>query len=257
MVRVTLLVLIGVLAFFSEALSGERVCIVNTYSIPPAKKLEKLLRKELATRNYLVTEGDCTVRILIGTPAVEKALKDDAPGVKRNIYTFVLFPEVLGLNRRSNFYGVRIFPLPSRTVRDFFRSRRLRRRLVVVPVSKEMEKIATLYLPRKYFRVVTFSDTPTEVFRTLLRYRYVYIFPDPKLLKLVNLLTLLDFGKKNRLVFLTGLPDLAHYGVDFTEPIDYKRLASELVDLIEKTPRAKILPCPLKRGYAESKALRN
>jgi len=247
MVRAALLLLTLLTATLINAYGQERVCLINSYPIPPAKKLEELVKKKLNERRVLIVKGNCSVRILIGTPAVVESLKGHRDGL--NVYTFVLFPEVLGLNRKKNYYGVRIFPLPKRTVLSYFRKSKRRLRPVVVPVSKEMERIAKLYLPRRYFKVVTFREDPSEVFRDLLKYRYVYIFPDPKLLRVVNLLTLLNFGKKNRLVFLTGLPDLSRYGVDFVEKVDYDRLAEELVELATKKrkPKARVLPCPVER----------
>ena len=242
MVRITLFLLIFI---SSIAYGGDRrVCVVNSYNVPPAKEVEKKLRKLLISRGYtLVGDEACDVKLVIGTPALVEALKKDR--FDKLIYTFVLFPEELPVNR-SGVYGIRIFPLPERTVKVFMEERGIERIKVAVPISRKMVPIAKRYLPQKYFTLIVFRNSPAEIFSRLSRYRYVYIFPDPKLLRLVNLLNLISFGKENGIVFLTGLGDLKKYGVDFVQEVSYEKLAREMVNLIEDNPGKKILPCPVK-----------
>ena len=242
MVRVAIFLLIFLMDISSYA---AEVCIVNSYPIPPAKKLEKKIRKLLREHHHKIVKEDCSVKILIGTPAVVKELKTD--GETKNVYTFVLFPEKLNLQKRKNFYGVRIFPLPVRTYKRFLKALSLKERKVAVPVSKEMLPIARIYLLPKYFKIIPFRNSPVETFRKLLRYKYVYIFPDPKLLKLINLVTLVNFCKDNNLLIFSGLPDLKKFGLDYVDNIDYDLLAREIVFLVEHNSKKRILPCPCKK----------
>ncbi|WP_456342166.1 hypothetical protein [Thermovibrio sp.] len=243
MVRIALLLLI---VFSSIAFGDDRkVCVINSYKVPPALELEKNLLELLKERGYLIALSgkECDIKLVIGTPALVESLKRDR--FSKLIYTFVLFPEKFPVNR-ENVYGIRIFPLPERTVKAFMKKKGLEKVKVAVPVSRKMVPIAKRYLPEEYFRLIVFRSTPTEVFNRLSRYRYVYIFPDPKLLRFVNLLNLINFGKENDLVFLTGLGDLKRYGVDFVQEVSYEKLAAEMVKLIESKPKEKILPCPVK-----------
>jgi len=246
MVRLSLLLLIFLLLCRPGYGKELKVCVVNSYDIPPAKRLEEKVVELLKERGYEPSCGKCRVKIVIGTPGVVKELKEKR--FRKLIFTFVLFPEELyqAFDGRE-VYGVRIFPLPERTVKAFASKRKLKKIKVAVPVSKEMEKIARRYLPDEYFEVLPFKDNPTEVFNQIVNYRFVYIFPDPKLLKLVNLLRLIDFGKENGIVFLSGLGDLKKYGVDFVQEVSYQELARKLVDLVESSPKERILPCPVER----------
>lgn len=243
MVRIALLLLI---LLSSIALGDEkRVCVINSYKVPPALELERNLLALLKEKGYPISLSgkECDIKLVIGTPALVESLKRDRFG--KLIYTFVLFPEELPVNR-DNVYGIRIFPLPERTVKAFMKKRGLKRIKVAVPISRKMVPIAKRYLPKEYFRLIVFRSTPAEVFNRLSKYRYVYIFPDPKLLRLVNLLNLINYGKENNLVFLTGLGDLKRYGIDFVQEVSYEKLAEEMVKLIESKPKEKILPCPVR-----------
>jgi hypothetical protein len=75
---------------------------------------------------------------------------------------------------------------------------------------------------------------------------YIYIFPDRKLLKLTNLLKLIGWAKENKKILLTGLPDIAKFGVNFVYGVDLKLLAYKLASIAENEPEEKILPCPAK-----------
>ncbi|RKQ63696.1 hypothetical protein C7457_0576 [Thermovibrio guaymasensis] len=242
MVRVTLLLLILIpcIAYAGK----EEVCIYNSYNVPPALKLKKKLEEILEEKGYDVSymADNCDVKLVIGTPALIRVLKKE--DFKKLIYTFVLFPEELHIIR-ENVYGIRIFPLPERSVRVFMKEKGLNNIEVAVPISRKMLPIAKKYLPKKYFKIFVFKKSPSEVFGKLIKYKYVYIFPDPKILKVVNLVNLISFGKENGILFLTGLKDLKNYDVDFVHGVSYEKLANEMVELIDKEPKEKILPCPV------------
>jgi len=243
MVRITLFLLIFV--FGLEAWCGElRVCVINSYTIPPAKEVEASVKEALKQEGYAVVDEGCDIKVVLGTPALAEELKRGE--FKKLVFTFVLFPEeLLERYKRDNVYGVRIFPLPERTVKSFLKGKKRRRVKVAVPVSREMLSIARVYLPKRYFKILTFEHSPAEVFSKLTRYKYVYIFPDPKLLKVVNLLRLIGFGKESGIEFLTGLGDLKRYGVDYTQQVSYKGLVRSLVEAVKGKPKKKILPCPV------------
>ncbi len=241
MVRIALFLLIFIPYI---VYAGEKVCIYNSYNVPPALKLEKKLLKVLKEKGYDVSSvsNNCDIYLVIGTPALLRVLKNKE--FKKLIYTFVLFPEELHI-KRENVYGIRIFPLPERTVRVFMKKYGLKKIKVAVPISRKMLPIAKKYLPKKYFKIILFRKFPSGVFNKLIKYKYVYIFPDPEVLKIVNLINLINFGKENGLIFLTGLEDLKHYDIDFVHAVSYEKLANEMVRLINEEPREKILPCPV------------
>lgn len=234
-----LVVLLNISAYATD------VCIVNSYHILPAEKLELKLKKLLKEHGNNIVSLDCSVKILIGTPAVAEDLKNDDKS-KKYVYTFVLFPEELGLQYRKSYYGVRIFPLPDRTYKRFLKELSLKKRKVAVPVSEGMLPIARIYLNKRHFTIIPFKNSSVETFRKLLKYKYVYVFPDPKLLKIVNLVTLVDFCRDNRLLIFSGLSDLSKFNLDYVDKIDFDKLAKEIVFLVENSPREKILPCPCK-----------
>ncbi len=239
MVRVAILILI--LVFDVSAWAAD-VCIVNSYPIPPAREVESRVRELLKEHHYNIVNSNCNVKVLIGTPAVVKELNGN-DNCKR-VYTFVLFPERLGLQNRENFYGVRVFPLPERTYRRFLKSLCLKKKKVAVPISYEMLSIARIYLKNPYFVPIPFKNSPVETFRELLKYKYVYVFPDPKLLKLVNLVTLVNFCHDNGLLVFSGLTDLSRFNLDYVDKLDFEKLAEDIVFLVENSPKEKILPCP-------------
>ena len=240
MVRVALFLLI----FLIDMSYAKEVCVINSYSIQPAKYVEGKVKEILNERGYKLVTSGCSVKILLGTPAVVKELKREDKCKK--IYTFVLFPEKLGLDKMKNFFGIRIFPLPEKTYQRFLKIFCLKKQKVAVPVSENMLSIAKIYLPKKYFTVISFRNSPVEIFKKLLSYKVAYIFPDPKVLKIVNLTTLLNFCKDNDIKVFSGLSDLSKFGLDYTDEVDYGVLSEELVELIDKTPKVKILPCPCK-----------
>ncbi len=244
MVRIALFLLIFIPYI---AYAGEKVCIYNSYKVSPAlelkRKLEKVLKEKGYDYNVSSVDSNCDVYLVIGTPALIRILKKG--NFKKIVYTFVLFPEELHIKRR-NVYGIRIFPLPVRTIRAFMKKKRLQQIRVAVPISRKMLPIAERYLPRKYFRIIVFKESPSEIFDKLVTYSYVYIFPDPQVLKVVNLINLISFGRENGIIFLTGLKDLKNYDVDFVHEVSYEKLANEMVELIDKEPKERILPCPVK-----------
>ena len=242
MVRVALLLLSFVL---NVSVRAADVCIVNSYPIPPARKVELRVRELLKEQGDNVVSSGCSIKVLIGTPAVVEELKKNCNC--KHVYTFVLFPEKFGLQRRSNYYGVRIFPLPDRTYKRFLTFFSLKSGKVAVPVSKEMLPIARIYLKKRYFVIIPFKRSPVETFRELLNYKYVYIFPDPELLKLVNLVTLINFCKDNKLLIFSGLSDLSRFNLDYVDRIDFEKIAQEIVFLTENKSAVKILPCPVKK----------
>ena len=242
MVRVAVFLLILI---FNLPVYAADVCIVNSYSIPPAKFVEAKVRELLKQRNHRVVDSDCTVKVLIGTPAVVNELKKENNCKK--VYTFVLFPEKFNLGKREDFWGVRVFPLPEKTYKRFLKTFCLKKKgKVAVPVSRSIVPIAQMYLPKRDFVIIPFDKSPVEVFRILLKYSYVYVFPDPKLLKLVNLITLVNFCKDNRLLIFSGLSDLSKFDLDYVDEIDYNKLVEKIVFLVENNPKIKILSCPCK-----------
>lgn len=245
MVRISTLLLI-VFNFFIPSYALD-ACVINSYPIPPAKyvqeKFEEIWEKE---GNSL----DCKkfdTKLLIGTPAVVKELK--SRGNYKRVYTFVLFPEVLKLDKRKNFYGVRIFPLPEKTYGRFLKKFHLKRKKVAVPLSRKVLKIAKLYLPKSDFDILEFKKSPTEVFSKLSNYRYIYIFPDPNLLKPINLILLLDFANQKNIKTLSGVFDLKKFNLTYVDEIDLDRLVAELIFLSKGRGKRKLLPFPCKEGY--------
>jgi hypothetical protein len=243
MVRVALLLLSLFVLSVSSYGEDLRVCVINSYQILPAKRLEQRVKSLILKEGYSLASNDCRVKIVIGTPALVKELQKAQ--YEKLIFTFVLFPEELPIPSRG-VYGVRIFPLPERTIKAYAKKSGKKSLKVAVPVSKKIVRIAKKYLPKKYFNLLIFKRSPVEVFEKLKKYEVVYIFPDPKLLKLVNLLGLITYGKENGITFVSGLGDLKKYGVDFVQEVSYEKLADILVKLISQTPKEKILPCPVK-----------
>ena len=243
MVRVAVFLLILIFDISASTWAAD-VCIINSYPIPPARRLEHRVRELLKEHHHKIVTSGCNVKVLIGTPAVVKEL--NANDNCKRVYTFILFPEKLGLQNRENFYGVRIFPLPERTYKRFLKKLCLRKGKVAVPISKEMLPIAEFYLKKTYFVPIPFKNSPVETFKKLLSYKYVYIFPDPKLLKLINLVTLINFCKDNKLIIFSGLSDLYKFNLDYVDEIDFEKLAEDMVFLVENNPKNKILPCPCK-----------
>jgi len=214
------------------------VCIFDSYGIDATKEVLKLLKERLKDSNG----KNCRVKIILGTPGVIK----ERAGLSKVVYSFVMFPELFGLDKRKNFYGVRIFPLPEKTAKEFFKTTKLPRKKIAVPVSRENLQIAKLYVKGRYFKIITFKKDPLEVKKELQKYDYIYIFPDRKLLKLTNLLKLIGWAKENKKILLTGLPDIAKFGVNFVYGVDLKLLAYKLASIAENEPEEKILPCPAK-----------
>jgi hypothetical protein len=246
-------VLFLVISFFLVyvyPVNGKAVCIVDSYRIKATSYVESLIEKEL--NNFAVFSNvsldrekveSCDPLILLGTPAVVEAMKKIKK--KKVIYTFVMFPEILGLHKKKNFFGIRIIPLPDKTVEVFFSYTGFKKNKIAVPVSRRTQKIAKKYLSNsKLFEILPFDDDISRLKSKLSGYKYVYIFPDPALLRVVNLLKLMKFAKENGQVVITSLPDLDKYGVNFIYAVDYNLLAEKIVFLIKNTPEEKILPCP-------------
>jgi len=242
-IRVLVLILSVLLPFVSSA-KGIRACIIDSYDIQFTNYVKRRLEEILRTGHTLVSYSQygCEVKVLLGTPAVVEALKKGER--KKVIYTFVMFPELLKLKKRKNFFGIRIFPLPKRTVEKFFNCTGLKREKVAVPVSKDILELARLYLPSELFDIVTFSDDITSIYSKLKNYTYIYIFPDPNVLKVVNMLNIVKVSKTNGKILISGLPDLDKYDVNFVYAVDYDKLVEAIVKLLKETPKERLLPCP-------------
>ncbi len=247
--RIFFLIISFLLAHICPVIA-KAVCIVDSYRIEATSYVKSLLEKQL--NNFPVISNvsfnrekieSCDPLILLGTSAVVKAMKRIKN--KKVIYTFVMFPEILGLHKRKNFYGIRIIPLPDRTAEMFFSYTGFEKKKIAVPVSRETQKIVKKYLSNsKHFEILPFNGDISCLKSKLLNYKYIYIFPDPNVLNVVNLLKLMKFAKENKKIVITSLPDLDRYGVNFIYAVDYNMLAEKIVFLIKNTPEEKILPCP-------------
>lgn len=241
MVRIGVFVLIVFWAFSSYALG---ICIENSYEIPPSKIVERKLKRFLKENGYYLSCYNYNVKVLMGTPAVEKELRSKENGSYKRIYTFVLFPEALGLLKKKNYFGVRIFPLPIRTYKRFLERSHIRVGKVAVPISENMLNIAKIYLPKKYFKILVFKNSPFEVTDKFKNFKCIYIFPDPKVLNVINLITLIKYARERKIKVISGLFDLDRFNLDYVDKVDYDRLVSLLVFLIKERESRKILPCP-------------
>jgi len=230
--------------------NGKTVCIVDSYRIEATSYVRSLIEKEL--NNLAVFSNisldrekieSCDPLILLGTSAVVEAMKKIKN--KKVIYTFVMFPEILGLHKKKNFFGIRIIPLPDKIAEVFFSYTSFEKEKIAVPVSRRTQKIAKKYLSNsKLFKILSFDGDISRLKSELLNYKYIYIFPDPDVLKIVNLLKLMKFAKENEKIVITSLPDLDRYGVNFIYAVDYNMLAEKIIFLIKNTPEEKILSCP-------------
>ena len=249
LILITFICAILIPIFHRESFAGN-VCIIDSYKIGITQKVESQLSKLLSqTGNVSYANYDntyqCKVKIILGTPGVVKELKKASP-YEKVIYTFVMFPEILGLDKKSNFYGIRIFPLPMRTINKFFSYTGMKRRKVAVIISKTNERIAKRYLPAHSFDVILINSRIEEAFPKLNKYKYIYIFPDPEVLKLVNVLSLVSYAKHTGKILIAGLPDLDRYDINFIYAVDFSTLTKELINLVEDSPKKHILPCPAK-----------
>ncbi|GAB6076601.1 hypothetical protein [Desulfurobacterium crinifex] len=246
-------ILILVISFFLiyvYPVNGKAVCIVDSYRIEATSYVRSLIEKEL--NNFVVFSNvsldrekieSCDPLILLGTPVVVEAIKKIKN--KKVIYTFVMFPEILGLHKKKNFFGIRIIPLPDKTAEVFFSYTGFEKRKIAVPVSRGTQKIAKKYLSNsKLFKILPFDGDISRLKSRLSKYEYIYIFPDPEVLEVVNLLKLMKFAKENEKIVITSLPDLDRYGVNFIYAVDYNMLAEKINFLIKNTPEEKILSCP-------------
>jgi len=241
MVRIATFILITFWTFSSYALG---ICIENSCDIPPSKLVEEKLKSYIRKNGYRVSCYNYGAKVLLGTPAVEKELKSKDNRNYKRVYTFVLFPEVLGLVKKKNFFGVRIFPLPLNTYQRFLRKTHFKGEEVAVPVSKNMLSIAKIYLPKKHFKILVFKSSPLEIANKLKNYKVMYIFPDPKVLNVINLVTLIKYAKERNIKVISGLFDLNRFNLDYVDQIDYDKLAKYLIFLIQGKRSEKILPCP-------------
>ncbi|MEO2069513.1 MAG: hypothetical protein ABGX27_08430 [Desulfurobacteriaceae bacterium] len=234
---------------YQELLFG----IVDSYRIEATSYVRSILSRKLKNLSYLRPNWErekdklnkCQSLVLLGTPAVAKAIKDKKVKNKKIIYSFVLFPEEFGLSSKDNFFGIRIFPVPQRTAQTFFSYTGLKRDTIAVPLSEKTKEIAKRYFPNStFFKLIFFRNDIMEIVPELLKYKYIYIFPDPEVLKVVNLLKLMKLSKDSRKIILTSLPDLDSYGVNFIYAVDYNLLVERILYLLENSPKEKILPCP-------------
>lgn len=245
-----LLLVISFFLIYVYPVNGKAVCIVDSYRIEATSYVRSLIEKEL--NNFAVFSNvsldrekieSCDPLILLGTPAVVEAIKKIKN--KKVIYTFVMFPEILGLHKKKNFFGIRIIPLPDKTAEVFFSYTGFDKKKIAVPVSRGTQKIAKKYLSNsKLFKILPFDSDISRLKSRLSKYEYIYIFPDPEVLEIVNLLKLMKFAKENEKIVITSLPDLDRYGVNFIYAVDYNMLAEKIIFLIKNTPEEKILSCP-------------
>jgi hypothetical protein len=245
-----LLLVISFFLVYVYPVSGKAVCIVDSYRIEATSYVKSLVEKEL--NNFAVFSNvsldrekveSCDYLVLLGTPAVVEAMKKIKN--KKVIYTFVMFPEILDLRKKKNFFGIRIIPLPDKTAEIFFSYTGLKKKKIAVPVSKRTQKIARKYFYNsELFKVLPFDGDISHLKSKLSGYEYIYIFPDPELLRVVNLLKLMKFANENGKIVITGLPDLDKYGVNFIYAADYDALVEKIISLIKGTPRERILSCP-------------
>ncbi|MEO2083493.1 MAG: hypothetical protein ABGX12_05680, partial [Desulfurobacteriaceae bacterium] len=156
-----------------SALGSEAVCVLDSYNIPPTLELKSKIIKRLEKRGYRVEEGKkCHNKVILGTPKLIEALKEFSPEDGKIIYTFILFPELLKIDK-PNVYGIRILPLPKRTVETYFKKTHKKPQKVAVPISKKHLKVAKIYLDKKTFSVLTFKKTPEELFNKLKKFKYI------------------------------------------------------------------------------------
>jgi len=245
-----LFLVISLFLIYVYPVNGKAVCIIDSYRIEATSYVESLVKKRL--NNFAVFSNvgldggkieSCDPLVLLGTPAVVEAMKKIKN--KKVIYTFVMFPEMLNLNKKKNFSGIRIIPLPDKTAEVFFSYTGFEKKKIAVPVSRGTQKIAKKYLSNsKLFKILPFDGDISSLELKLSEYKYIYIFPDPEVLKVVNLLRLMKFAKENKKIVITSLPDLDRYGVNFIYAVDYNMLAEKIVFLIKNTPEEKILSCP-------------
>ncbi len=244
------LLLLSLILLIPISSSGKDVkaCIIDSYNIEITRQIKEKLEERLSggieNIKFTKNQKECEVKILIGTPAVMKALKENDNKSKKIVYSFVLFPEALKLQTKKNFYGVRIFPLPTKTIKVFFRYTGERKAKVAVPISSKTLPIARLYLSSNQFKILPYKSRIEELYPKLKNYKYIYIFPDPQTLKIVNLLNLVRFAKGHKQILISGLPDLERYEINFIYAVDYDKLVDKLISLIKDTPKKKILPCP-------------
>lgn len=220
-------------------------CVVNSYSIPPAQYIEKKFKEIWKKRGNHLDCNSYDVKVLIGTPAVVKSLKES--GNYKRVYTFVLFPEVMHLDKKKNFYGVRIFPLPEKTYLRFLNKFHLKKSKVAVPLSKKLLNIGKIFLPKSDFIIITFNRSPVEIFSKLEKYKYIYIFPDPNLLKTFNLISLINFASQNNIKVFSGIFDLKKFNLTYVDDVDFDQLVNDLILLSEGKIHSRILPCPCKQ----------
>ncbi len=247
--RVVLIVVFLIFNLGTNALAVS-VCIVDSYKIAVTKKVYEQLAMALSHDSGISyarygNSHKCDVKIILGTPGVVKELKSCYP-YEKVIYTFVMFPEMLGLDKKENFYGIRIFPLPERTVNEFFSYTKMKRDKVAVVVSRKFLSIAKKYLHSKIFTIIPINSRTEEAFSKLEKFKYIYIFPDPGILKVSNFLALVSYSKYNHKILIAGLPDLNRYDVNFIYAVDFNRLTQQILKLVKTTPSTHILPCPAK-----------
>jgi hypothetical protein len=245
-----LLLVVSFFLIYAYPASGRVICIVDSCGIKATSYVRSLIEKEL--NNFTVLSNvsvdkekikSCDSLVLLGMPAVAKALKKIKG--QKIIYTFVMFPEILDLHKRKNFFGIRIIPLPDKTAEVFFSYTGLEKKKIAVPVSKGTQKIARKYLSNsRLFKILPFDGDISHLKSKLSGYEYIYIFPDPEVLWVVNLLKLMKFAKENGKIVITSLPDLDKYGVNFIYAVDYNILVERIIFLIKNDLRERILPCP-------------
>jgi len=233
--------------------AGECVCIVKSYSFDVINGVVSDIVDSLEQKNiHLLSleklkrpNRNCDKLVLLGTPAVVKS-RDICSKGKLCIYSFVLFPEELNL--KGNFTGIRIFPLPKRTVDVFSKFTGLKPEKVALLAGERTEEIARKQVKGdRRFRVFIVKDDVNEVLDKLQNYRFVYLFPDPVVMKVSNLLKLLDFTSLRGIITISNMPETEKFGVNFIYGADYQALSRRIVSILKDgKPKKSILDCPAK-----------
>ncbi len=243
---------LAVFIFVSSA-AGECVCIVKSYNFDVindvvsdiVNSLEQGDMHSISLKKLKRPSWDCDKLILLGTPAVVKS-RDICSKGKICIYSFVLFPEELNL--KGNFTGIRIFPLPKRTVEVFSKFTGLKPQKIALLVGRRTEEIAKKQVKGdRRFRVFVVKDDVSEVLDKLQSYRFVYLFPDPVVMRVSNLLKLLDFTSLRGIITISNMPETEKFGVNFIYGTDYQVLSRRIVSILKDgKPKKSILDCPAK-----------
>ncbi len=246
--RILILLLLSLSSAFAQ------VCVVKSYSFDAMNKVALLIISDLSRDVRLMSPEEikfgikCRNFVLLGSPAVLK-VKDIYSRRKLYVYSFVLFPEELGLEKYENFIGIRIFPLPTRTVDKFSELANRKVKKVALIVGEKTKDVAARYVKGdKRFKIVVVKNDIGEILDKLQNYKYIYLFPDPVVMKVSNILKLLDFASLRGAITISNIPETAKFGVNFIYAVDYEKLACKIVDVLKGKIKEddNLIPCPAK-----------